>query len=422
MKYYVNKTFLLLSILLLSCNKGSLVLQSDDNSERISRLSYTRTLSDAQDMALSASCLLDKETKGERRAIRSSVCIVETGTKSSESSLDTLMYVFNFENDEGFAIINADARMDPFICVTETGSFMEEGHTGNPAFDGYLEDVKERIRSSRFIIDPLEPILDSLIQPYRYKVNRYVGSYVSPLLSTKWGQEDVYGGYCPNSISGCVATAMGQIMAYHSYPNTLVASVNMGNYTLGESIPMHWYYIQSHTQTHAGYEACTNYHSEISALLRDIGNQVGMTYNIGSSGASSYNVPSAFGHYGYTAGSLVTANVATIKTSLDNFRPVYMRGSSSTGGHAWVADGYKDYELYEDTYAQAYPEPGYYLVNSEFIEEVHALHINWGWDGICNGYFNFNIYNTANAVSYDGQGGVSYDFGSGVQMIANVHK
>lgn len=81
---------------------------------------------------------------------------------------------------------------------------------------------------------------------------------------------------------------------------------------------------------------------------------------------------------------------------------------------------YNPFFAYEDTYAQAYPNPGYYLVSSTLIEEVHALHINWGWNGTCNGYFNFNIYNTANAFSYDGPSGVSNNYSSGIKMIANI--
>ena len=421
MKHIENAIIIVFFLFLLSCNKEGITGQAEHAVERQSCLSFTRTASDAKELALSASSLLDNETKGMHRKVGSAICIVATDTKSSTSS-DTLMYVFNYDNDEGFAIVNADARMDPFICVTESGSFTEDGNTGNPAFDSYIEDVKEIIMMSRSFDYLLEPDDSLRIDPipYKYKVNRYEGSYVLPLLNTKWGQRDIYGAYCPNLISGCVATAVGQIMAFHRYPNALVASVAMGNYAQGESISMHWSYVNSHVTTHTGNKPCTPYHSEISALLRDVGNQVGMSYNSGSSSASSANVPSALQHYGYTTGALVNADVSTIKASLDNHRPVYMKGASATSGHAWVADGYKDYELYEDTYAQAYPDPGYYLVGSELIEEVHALHINWGWDGICNGYFNFNIYNTANAFSYDGQSGVSNNYSSGIKMIANI--
>lgn len=421
MKHIENISIFIFSIFLLSCNKVGITEQTKYADEGQSYLSYTRTVSDAKELALSASSLLDSETKGMHRNVSSAICIVATDTKSSVVS-DTLMYVFNYDNNEGFAIVNADVRMDPFICVTESGSFTGEGNTGNPAFDSYLEDVKEIIFMSRFVDEPLEPI-DSLKFdpiPYKYKVNRYEGSFVLPLLSTKWGQQDIYGAYCPNLISGCVATAVGQIMAFHQYPSTLVTSVAMGNYAQGESISLHWYYVNSHVTIHVGNKPCTPYHSEISALLRDVGNQVGMSYNPGSSSAFSANVPNALQHYGYTAGALVDANVSTIKASLDNHRPVYMRGTSATSGHAWVADGYKDYLLYEDTYAQAYPNPGYYLVSSTLIEEVHALHINWGWNGTCNGYFNFNIYNTANAFSYDGPSGVSNNYSSGIKMIANI--
>ena len=409
-----------------ACTREDRIISSlGGNGSQNKTITYVRSLDEAKELAIAASYMLGNDTKSSDRVFSDQKCIFGTSTKSYGASVDTLMYVFNYEDNEGFVIINANKRMDPFVCIVEEGHFFSERNNGNPAFDQYIHDVKEIIQqSTRFVEDP-GPI-DSLGGPglelYKYKVNRYVGSYKTPLLNTKWGQEDEYGAYCPNGVSGCVATAMGQIMAYHQYPSSITASINLGNYSQGQNISMHWYNIGFHKKTHTGYQSCSDYHSEISALLRDIGAQVFMEYGVYGSGASPSMIPSAFIHYGYSTGSLASANVSTIKTSLDNNRPVLMGGSSSSGGHAWVADGYKDYLLYEDTYAQAYPQPGYYLVQSEFIEEVHALHINWGWDGICNGYFNFNYYNSADAVSYDNNSGMAYDFDTDILMIANIHK
>lgn len=412
-----KQSFFFISLLLisLSCSRESITPEQKSN---VPLKSFVRSLSEAQELAVSASALLDDQTKGGMRAVSSYQCIVESNTKGGEAAVDTLMYVFNYDNEEGFAIINADTRMDPFICVTESGSFKGEGKSGNPAFDKYLQDAKEHIQTR--VIDPELPLDDIVVN--RYTVMRYEGAYIEPLLHTKWGQQDVYGAFCPNGISGCVATAIGQIMAFHEYPAGLVASVDMGPYSLGQNIPLDWYYIKKHIKNHTGNQHCTDYHPEISALLRDIGNQVNMSYENNGSFASPYDVPGALDYYGFNFSYLALADIPTILSSLNNHRPVYMRGSSSFGGHAWVADGYKDYQLYEETYELVYPGPVTFLLNSELIEEAHALHINWGWNGICNGYFNFNMYHTAQAVSYDENGGASYNFNSGVMMIANIRK
>ena len=52
------------------------------------------------------------------------------------------------------------------------------------------------------------------------------------------------------------------------------------------------------------------------------------------------------------------------------------------------------------------------------IRESHVLHINWGWNGDCNGFFNFNIYDIDDAVIYDdthNNSGRNYD--TDVKMI-----
>jgi len=66
---------------------------------------------------------------------------------------------------------------------------------------------------------------------------------------------------------------------------------------------------------------------------------------------------------------------------------------------------------------------GYIPSGTTKIFESHALHINWGWYGICNGYFTFGSYNTASAEEYDtGLNYVSYDFCRYIRMIPNIRK
>ena len=87
-------------------------------------------------------------------------------------------------------------------------------------------------------------------------------------------------------------------------------------------------------------------------------------------------------------------------------------------GHAWVADGYKDYGYYRDKYSLEIVGPDPVLVEHLLIRESHMLHINWGWNGDCNGFFNFNIYDIDNAVIYDdthNNSGRNYD--TNVKMI-----
>lgn len=412
---------IVLSTLSLSCSVKEFTLETDGTpTHRIN--TRTRSLFEAQECANEALNYFDIDTKGHVKRIISSECVTNRATKSAGE--DTLCYIFNFENEEGFAIINANKRLDPFICITESGSFTSGQPSGVPAFDeyyggfiNYLEHITPEIEDPDSLEFPTDPFL-----PHSYTTLRYVGSYVLPLVHVKWGQRDIYGEYCPNGISGCAATAMAQIMSSQMYPDTLILSTSMGPYSSGDSIVVHWNKIRQHTISHSDSLSCTPYHNEISSLLRDIGFNINMVYNESSSGASPFYVSAGFEHYGYITDDLTTANINSIVSSINNRRPVYMRGKvEEEGGHAWVADGYKDYQLYRDTYNLAQIGFGYEYSHSELIEEYHALHINWGWNGIYNGYFNFNIYDPNNAVIYDGSyGSGAPNFTNNIWMIANI--
>ena len=276
-----------------------------------------------------------------------------------------------------------------------------------------MDDVRSSILLRS--IDPDLPVDPDTLQYYYYSY-RFEGNQVPALMNTAWGEMFMYGQFCPNGIAGCVATAISQIMTFHQKPASITISTDMGSvFTLGQQVVLPWQYMNEHEQVHYTTESCTPYHSYISALLRDVGENVNTDYGYNSS-ANIADIPSCLSHYGYQYDVTASADITMIISSLNCQRPVYMQG----GGHAWVADGYKDYAYYRDKYAQAYPEPGYYLVESILIDEAHALHINWGWDGVCNGYFNFNTYNTNNAISYDYNGGNYGNFTGEIYMITNI--
>lgn len=411
--------------IILSCSKERSNGQTNVDIQP-NRLSHVRTIEEAKELAISAMAMLDTETKVSSRTIVSSQAVVNTVTKGSEEETDTLFYVFNFDGDAGFSIINADLQEDPFICITESGNYTDGIPTGVDPFDAYIIQLKQKLqdlsRTRGEPVDPPTPIDTTGL--YSYIVNRYDGSYMNPLINTKWGKDGIYGAYCPNGAAGCVARAIGQIMVYHGHPSSITLGQQTGPYVSGTTLLMHWYFIEQHILNHTGTQTCSSYHTEISALLYDISETVDMTYfNNGTSGASASMIQPGLLHYGYYLDPLTTAVVDDIVASIDAYRPVILTGQTAGGdGHAWIADGYKDYVLYQDTYAQAYPAPGYYLVNSVQIDERHALHFNWGWDGECNGYFNFGIYNSGNPDSYDGSTNTYNEIYTTVKMHTNIRK
>ena len=370
-------------------------------SENCQLSSRIRSLENAKNWAENSLVLLGPTTKSSspKRIIESCDIIINPKTKASGADVDTLMYVFNFADSTGFSIIDADSGFEPIIAVTESGHYSPGTPTGVDGFDLYIEGLTERLS---FRSGPIQH------HWYEYVT---VGDSVNHSVGLKWGQNGIYGKYCPNLTSGCVPTAIAQILAYHEYPSSFIVSVDMGSdFANGDIVPLNWEGIKSHIISHTDSLPCNAHHNNIGALLREIGYIAGTTYNTNPNTSSTFTsaVPGTFGHFGFNTSEVVSITSTNIPSLLECIRvygPVYMDGErideNTLRGHAWVADGYKDYAYYRDKYSYDVLgfEPG--LVERILIRESHVLHINWGWNGYCNGYFNFNNYDVDNAVIYD---------------------
>ena len=206
---------------------------------------------------------------------------------------------------------------------------------------------------------------------------------VGPLLGDiEFDQGTPYNDKCPylnggRAVTGCVATAMAQIMTYYRYPSV---GTGTANYTgsSGETTykfaehPFDWDHIL-HTYKNGGYT--TVQANAIAELMLACGASVKMNYNYAGSGADSEKVtPALRDYFGYdpsiysrqpelSESKQYTIWTATLKREFEAGRPVYYSGGTQTDGHAFVLDGYME-------------EDG-----------VVYFHVNWGWNGKYNGYF-----------------------------------
>jgi hypothetical protein len=217
---------------------------------------------------------------------------------------------------------------------------------------------------------------------------------VNPLLTTIWSQGCYFndstpsdpGGPCGHAVTGCVATAMGQVLNYHKFPPTgsgirsyqssygkLTANFGATNYS--------WNLMADTLDSNTPSASV----AAVSQLLGHCGVAVDMMYSGGASGAYSEDALKAIVHYfNYnTASQMLYRDNYTdsvwelmVMEELDSLRPLYYDGSG-TGGHAFVCDGYQN----------------------------NMFHFNWGWNGSHNGWFlvsnlnpggmNFGQYNAA---------------------------
>ena len=362
----------------------------------------------------------------EERKIKTGSCITTELTKSSTDRCDTLAYVFNFDNNEGFTIIAANKSLPPMLAITENGHYEPQEKTGVENFDYYMESLLEKLTA---LESPEEPGRGVILE--YYYTHDTIGSEQDPLMSSLWGQDDIYGGFCPNGLSGCTPTAIAQVMNYHQHPASIVTTVEMGNafvtYPIRCNVPINWNYIQSHIITHTATQACSNYHNTISALLREIGSRVNTFYFTNGDGSASFHslIPSALSSFGYSCHSVESAVGLSVENSIVDHGPVILYGSqnNSSQGHTWVADGYKDWDYITRRYDFDY-NLNEYVLSSETIDMVMSLHFNWGWNGLYNGYFAFGVYDVSNPDSYDDptfSPTINVDFSLGTMMVRDIY-
>lgn len=214
---------------------------------------------------------------------------------------------------------------------------------------------------------------------------------VAPLLRTHWGQGSPFNRLCPKkgnsySYTGCVATAMAQIMYYFQQPEVGADSFSYISGDEGFQCSFNF------GTTHFDWDyMCLDYNSRdtdeerraVAELMYACGVSVGMNYNTSGSGAYSEDVPYAMHHFfGYNPYAAHYSRDyfpenewhRIICDELREGRPVlYCGARSETAGHAFVVDGCDGEGLY---------------------------HINWGWSGSADGYFSLDDLSPNGGAAY----------------------
>ncbi len=325
---------------------------------------------------------------------------VEIAYTQMQVDNEPAVYVFNGEN--GFVLVSAEDDARAILGYSDHGRFDATDMPENMQFwlQMYADELASKPTSS-----------------LKGRVQRRIAAHaqatyptISPILGeVEWGQDEPYNNLCPTvgserSVTGCVATAISQIMYAHKYPTKGIGSktytteshglrlnVNFGatTYDWGNMLP---YYKNNYNSTQANAVATLMYHVGVAAE---------MDYDPDGSGAISSAALAAITEYfGYNKSIHVLPKdfmkegtvLQTVASDLQEGRPVYISGSTvNQEGHAFVCDG-----MQSDGY----------------------LHINWGWNGSGNGYFALSALDPEN----QGTGGSASDlaFTEGVCLYTNI--
>ena len=314
------------------------------------------------------------------------------------------LYIFNAA--QGFVVMAADDCVQPILGYSLKGRFVTENMPTNVS--GWLQGYNDEIQ---YAIDNQLKATSETAQLWKDLVNGDSKAgratiVVDALIQSTWDQDPGYNDLCPYdsnagelTVTGCVATAMAQIMRFWEFPSHGTSSHSYTPSTHSE------YGTQSVNYANATYDwAAMPLHSnsaEVAKLMYHCGVSVNMDYDIsanGGSGAYSSDIPSALKTYFYyqttvsykSKSSYSSSNWNNlIKTELNAGRPVEYNGSGSGGGHAFVCDGYD---------------------NSNYF------HFNWGWSGANDGFYSLSNLTPGSG----GSGGGSYSFTNNQSAVIGI--
>jgi len=329
--------------------------------------------------------------------------------KKTDKIEDELLYVFQVNEIDGFIIVSGDDRTYPILGYSYDGTISDNPP---PNFLKWLELYRKQlqriVREDRMASPEIEKLWQQLESGDYRNLNSTAA--VNPLIKTKWGQSPYVNDMCPydtkvdeRTLTGCVATALAQVLKYWEYPKqgngfhsynhstygTIAANFGQTEYDWG-GMPL----------------AVSGQNDQVAELMYHCGVSVEMDYGIEASSAyvlkekspithcTEYALTKYWGYHKDLKGVLRENYTAEswknlLKDELDETRPVLYAGFGTGGGHAFICDGYD---------------------NSNFF------HFNWGWRGNSDGYFLIDALDPLDL----GAGGGSGGFNSMQQAIIGV--
>jgi hypothetical protein len=332
-----------------------------------------------------------------------------TRSNGETSSNDTLLYIFNFNDNLGFAVVSASRQTNGLIAVTESGQYDPDVLTGNVAFDTYMNVAKAYVA-----YEDQKPITDESVvsrastdiimcKPV-YDTTYY--SKIEPRVNVKWGQTGIIGQYCSNGYSGCSNTAAAQIMTYYKYPLTLSLTYSGKDVSVTS---LDWDAIGAKTYVYYA-ENSDDVDKQVGRLARQLGQLAGSSYDADGTGTVFTKSRAAFKTLGYNVGDITDYNYENnaaagfpLSWALNSDKLIYMCGRNSDDvGHAWIIDGCLYVKCKYDIMSTSDGETWTVYQHVADYQTCHN-HINWGWDGAQNGYFLSTVFNAYKPLSKDSE-------------------
>ena len=281
-------------------------------------------------------------------------------TRSDASDGIPAFYIFNAKEGEGFVIVSADDRTEAVLGYSYNGRIDIDNMPENLRW--WLHGYAEQIKSLPADYQPLSP-----------RSTRTSREAIPVLLATKWNQSPPYNLMCPEidgwrCPTGCVATAVAQVMYYYQSPASCPAIPAFMNLERLPATTFKW----DKMKTEYSWDETGESADAVAELMRYCGQSNGMIYSKESSSAAIQN-RLMIKYFGYSKNMRRLFRYdysdahweSIIYDELAQSHPVFYDGSADPesareSGHQFICDGYDGNGKY---------------------------HMNWGWGGFCDGFY-----------------------------------
>lgn len=283
------------------------------------------------------------------------------------------LYIFSTESS--FVVMAAEDCVKPILGYSLTGAFVAEEMPENLTWwlKGYNDQIQDMVESqAKASPDASRQWKELASGEPSYKKEE--PTVIASLIETRWDQGYPYNYGCSNGhgwITGCVATAMAQVMNFHKYPETGIGSHTYPWKALDLTADFGaTAYDWSHMINSYSGSFSNEQRDAVATLIYHCGVAVEMKYSSSGSGSNvkraSYALQMFFNYNTlYLEKKDVNESewINLLLEDLNNGKPILYGGNVPEGGHAFVCDGYDGNDLF---------------------------HFNWGWSGKNDGYFAIN--------------------------------
>lgn len=366
---------------LVGCSSEDTPVVSDIKQAAAGYAPYQVSLNDALKKVEPIMEVLDgvNATRSNSRVVGDIEYVVNNKTRGQDGTNnvpDTLFYIVNYADEQGFVVLSADIRIPSIMAISNIGNMALSDTTNNRTLARWLENITYQSNETACSYGALGDFdyADSTYRPPHLgdrviEITKHIKPHLDNFAS-RWGQKAPYNSYAYGTAQkrwalGCGPLAIAQIMSFHKWPN-VIEGVSID---WDEVMKLPYEYDLSNPNFNKFYKFLAKVQSVSGAYPEKYPvmalKETSLIANITRLGYQTISAPAKFGSF-------------NMFSKLDK-EPLLIASSiiDSSVGHMWVMDGILSYKETWDA-----------LVDG--VRFYTMYHCVWGWDGANNGYFMFN--------------------------------